>query len=235
MGLTVSNQISISHPLTMSSTSGINCSLLPAYLRVISSRMRHKDSKKVLLQCKDLKFSRALLPLLYGYAEGLTWEITALLVMLGANLDKVKVEVSIDKPQSLSRAMVTGLDEAVQSVDALIKSFNEATKGPDFGRGGGGFGGGDEEPAPKIEFMKPEKWVAIMRAMTGMPYSLLHAIANIDKKADVPDIPVSEQLEYILEETHHYTCTSDNVIQMWDASPRLIQEHQFKENWLKAA
>ena len=188
------------------------------------------------LAMQDLKFSRALLPLLYGYAEGLTWEITALLVMLGANLDKVKVEVSIDKPQSLSRAMVTGLDEAVQSVDALINSFNKATKGEDFGRGGGGgFGGDDGEPAPKPEFMDPEKWVAIMRAMTGMPYSLLHAIANIDKKAKVPDIPVSEQAEYILEETHQYTCTSDNVIQMWDASPRLIQEHQFKENWLKAA
>ena len=175
------------------------------------------------LAMQDLKFSRALLPLQHGYAEGLTWEITALLVMLGADLSKVNVRVSIDKPQSLSRAMVSGLDETIRSVDSLIESFTKATKGEQRG----GYGGGDEEPP---EMMAPEKWVQLMRSMTGLSSKILNTVANL--KTEVPAIPIQEQVDAALEavdESFHFN--SRKIVDSWGSSPQAIKEFQLQNDW----
>ena len=179
---------------------------------------------------QDLKFSRSLLPMQFGYVDGLAWEITSILVMLGADMEKVKVSVKVDKPQALARAMVSGAEEAIRSVDALIESYVKATQGE---AARGGFGGEPDAPKPKL--MTDEAWVRVMRLMTGLPDSMLKVVAGL-KKPTGELSPMTDSIEVFSEDIDPYAKSdSDTIITKWGIGMRDLKERQIAEGFKLAA
>ena len=132
---------------------------------------------------QDLKFARALLPLQDGYVDFLTSIITNLLILLNYDLSKVKVNVSMSRPQVMNSDMISKADSSIRLVESLLNNYGQfaAPDKPDTGdKDDSGFGGrGGDSQGAKIE---PDDWINIVNKLSGVPISILNVIKNSNSR-----------------------------------------------------
>ena len=120
------------------------------------------------LSAQDLKFARALMPVQFGYTEGLTKLITMVLIVEGFDIEKISVEVSMRKPQAVMNSIIKNASESIGFVQEMIDSVARATGNEDGG------------------VIGRKSWAKIMSTVTGLPVKFL----NLFAKPEAPEVPV---------------------------------------------
>ncbi len=172
------------------------------------------------LAAQDIKFSRALLPLQWGYVEGVSRICTALIILKNLDPKRVRVKVEMKKPQALTAQMIEDAKGGFELVNTMVGSFKDATA---------------------IEKITPDQWLKITRKVCKLPPGLLEGLAAQQMETSPGDAPEegkpkpfldgAKAKDLISESVIHHD--SSMVLNYWGITPEEIYKEQIRRTLLE--
>ena len=161
---------------------------------------------------QDLKFARALLPLQDSYVELLTNISTVLLILLGYDLNKVKVNVSMARPQILDTSIVEKVNDSLEMIGGIVENINDNVQL-----------NGEEYK------MSMDGWLSMLSRMSGLSPEIVSLIKKSGKTKGLKEGEIDgEDIQDILKEKMSMTIenNSEKIVNSWGYTLQEISENQ---------